>query len=271
MIREAKVCGLVFAGKVYPKGVTTNSHNGVSDFEKLIPVFKEMEKVGMVLSIHGQKPESFILHRECNFLPTLGMIVRACPNLRIVLEHISTKEAVRAVLQYSENVAATITPHHLLYTLHDILCWVEKDGEKQREGLNPHHYCQPVLQHPDDRLELVMAATSGNPKFFLGSDSAPHSKEKKESGCGCAGVFNAPVIMPVLAKLFSNHTFPSGTGMATRVALENFTSTFGAQFYNLPLNKGEITLVRKPWKVAHSYHCVVPLCAGEELEWQVEP
>jgi dihydroorotase len=147
------------------------------------------------------------------------------------------------------------------------LCWVAKDGQNEREGLNPHHYCQPLLQTPEDRDALVSAATSGNPKFFLGSDTAPHEKERKESECGCAGVFNAPVIMPVLAKIFFDKYDDQDFAVK---ALEQFTSVLGAQFYGFTLNESTITVQRKPWIVKRSYHCIVPLCAGKELEWQVQ-
>ena len=263
IVREVRDGGISVAGKVYPRGVTTQSHNGVTNFRALYPVFAEMEKVGLVLSLHGQKGDAFILDRERAFLETLRELAADFPGLRIVLEHISTGNAVEAVAALPENVAATITAHHLLLTLHDVLSWVGEDGS---EGLCPHHYCQPILQGPDDRRALVEAASSGNPKFFFGSDSAPHLRERKESACGCAGVFSAPVILPVLADCFG-----AGTRADEEVAraLQPFLSEFGARFYGLPLNEGEVTLVEEDWTVPETCGGVVPFLAGRRLSWKV--
>lgn len=247
----------VVAGKVYPKGVTTNSHNGVSDFGKLFPVFEAMEEARMLLLIHGQKPDAFCLDREAAFLDTLIMLAYKFPKLRIVMEHLSTKAAVKTVRDLPENVAGTITAHHLQLTLHDLLSY----DNGQREGLNPHHYCQPIVQRPEDRDMLIQAAISGNPKFFFGSDTAPHLKGMKECDCGCAGVFTAPVILPVLAEVFE------ARGALDK--LEDFVSVFGAQFYRLDLNKGTVTLQKQSWTVPLEIGGIVPYHAGKTLPWSV--
>lgn len=263
IVREARDRGSVVAGKVYPRGVTTRSQNGVTEFRALYPVFGEMEKVGLVLSLHGQLSDAFILDRERVFLATLRELAGAFPELRIVLEHISTRDAVETVRELPGNVAATITAHHLMLTLHDVLSWVGEDGG---EGLCPHHYCQPILQGPDDRHALVEAARSGDPKFFFGSDTAPHLQERKESACGCAGIFSAPVLLPVLAECFGAGKKP---GEDVARALQPFVSEFGARFYRLPLNEGEVTLLAEDWKVPETCGGIVPFCAGKTLSWRL--
>lgn len=270
IIREAARSGIVLAGKIYTKGVTSNSHNGVTDFEPLYPVFETMEAEDMVLSIHGQWPSSFILDRERDFLNNVfGKLVSQFPNLRIVLEHISTKEAVDVVRDMPPTVAATITAHHLLLTLHNVLCHPSDDG--LREGLCPHHYCQPIPQRPEDRAAIQGAATSGNPKFFFGSDTAPWERNQKEAACGCAGVFSAPVAMQVLTEFFMSFAFsPPVIDQHRADLLEAFASEFGARFYKLPLDCDKVNLVRQPWKVPDSYNGIVPFRAGQTLEWQFE-
>ncbi len=257
MITDACAYGVI-AGKVYPKGVTTNSGNGVTDFKRLYPVFAEMERCGMVLSLHGQRPNVFCLDREKEFLATLHVLAKDFPKLRIVLEHISTKESVASVRVLPKTVSATITAHHLLLNLQDVLSWKSDDG---REGMNPHHYCQPILQRPEDQAELVWAATSGNPKFFFGSDTAPHMREQKETACGCAGVFSAPVLLPVLVKLFKRNN--------ALEMIESFVSYSGASFYGLPPNEGSITLKKEAWTVPANYGGIVPFMAGQRLNWKV--
>lgn len=260
MIRDAKDVGAI-AGKVYPKGVTTNSANGVSDWKKLYPVFAAMQEADMVLSLHGQVPDAFILDREKQFLSVLTDLSETFPNLRIVMEHISTRASVRAVEELP-NVAATITAHHLLYTLQDVLASSGRDGGV---GLNPHLYCQPILQRPEDRqalLDAVMVCGPNNPKFFLGSDSAPHVRERKESSCGCAGVFSAPVLLPVLVRLFDQ--------LGKLPKLGRFISVFGANFYHLPLNSGHLTLRKEEWTVPEVCCGIVPMKAGHKLEWKIE-
>jgi dihydroorotase len=175
----------------------------------------------------------------------------------------STAEAVETVGTLPGNVAGTITAHHLILTLHDVLSWVGEDGA---EGLCPHHYCQPIPQRPEDRRALLDAARSGNPKFFFGSDTAPHVRERKESACGCAGVFSAPVLLPVLVEAFG-----AGEKCSDEVAraLEPFVAEFGARFYGLPLNSGTVTLTRDEWIVPSSCAGIVPFLAGRKLAWKV--
>ncbi len=258
-IRDGQDFGVI-AGKLYPEGVTTNSEDGVRNVKDLYLVFAEMERVGMVLSIHGEKPTAFVLDREKEFLPDVQEIVRTFPKLKVVLEHITTVEAVEFVESAREGVAATITIHHLLITLHDLLCF-KRGGN---EFLNPHLYCKPIAKYPRDREALVGAALSSNPKFFFGSDSAPHPRGNKESGCGCAGVFTAPVALPLLVKFFIKYQ--------AFEKLEPFTSEFGARFYGLRvLNLGTITLEKKEWLVPgeHAFGGVVPFMSGEKIAWQI--
>jgi dihydroorotase len=246
------VVGLVIAGKLYPDGVTTNSQGGVTDFRALYPVFSAMEKNGIVLSLHGEKPGEFCLDREAKFLTTLFQIVKDFPNLKIVLEHVSTKSAVEAVEQLPDTVAATITLHHLELTLDDIV----------GSFLQPHHFCKPIPKRYEDRDALLRAAFSGNSKFFFGSDSAPHLRERKECSEGCAGVFSAPVIIPSLIVLFEQHQHLD--------KLENFISVYGAQFYGLELNKGFLELVQEEWTVPSDCSGIVPYKAGKSLPWKVQ-
>ena len=246
------------AGKLYPAGVTTNSANGVSDIEALYPVFAEMEKRGKVLCLHGETPGIHCLDREAHFLTTLANLAGDFPGLRIVLEHLSTAAAVRAVESLPETVAATITAHHLTLTLDDVV----------GDLLQPHHFCKPIPKRPEDRLALIEAATGGNPKFFFGSDSAPHPKGAKERAGGCAGVFSAPVALPTLAEVFE------GRGRLDR--LEGFVSKHGARFYGLlerpygMKERGTITLRKEPWTVPDRIDKrFVPFRAGQTLGWKV--
>lgn len=218
----------VIAGKIYPRGMTTNSENGVLDYEKLTPIYEAMESCGMVLSLHGESPDPmvFCLDREAAFLDTLRWIAERFPGLRIVLEHVTTERAVRTIEALPGNVAATITVHHLFLTLDDVA------GGK----LKPHYFCKPLAKRPSDRDAVVYAALSGNPKFFLGTDSAPHPRESKECAACSAGIFTAPVAMPMLAEFFEQH------GQLDK--LEWFTSVFGAQFYDLQQNQGGLRLER---------------------------
>jgi dihydroorotase len=225
IIEEAKSAGIV-AGKVYPEGVTTNSDDGARSVDDLFPVFEAMEKHGMVLSLHGEDPDAFCLDREVAFLPTLRRIAAIFPRLKIVLEHITTQAAVTEITALPDTVAATITVHHLLLTLDDVV---------GRE-IDPHHFCKPLAKRPSDRDSLRAAALSGSPKFFLGTDSAPHALDKKEGASGCAGVFSAPTAIPLLAEFFEE------AGCLHR--LEAFTSEFGARFYDLPLNEGVMRLTK---------------------------
>lgn len=254
MVVEAKHAGAV-AGKVYPLGVTTNSDEGLRDFggAGILETFHAMQDNGMLLLIHGELDceRTLVTKREEVFLPTLLNLAGKLPDLRIVLEHISTKVAVDRVMQLSKNVAATITAHHLCLTLNDVIGY----------GIQPHHGCMPMPKDFDDRDALVGAAISGNPKFFLGSDTAPHPRDKKECAKGACGVYTAPVLPQVLAGVFEN------AGSLYR--LEDFTSRFGAEFYGLPLNNGTIVLAKTEWMVPEQIGSVVPFRAGTKLQWQL--
>ena len=256
IVREAAKVGVV-AGKLYPAGVTTHSDDGVQvderGIEMLRPVFEAMQDVDMVLCLHGEMPGVFCLDREGSFLGTLRAIAVAFPRLRIVLEHVTTAAAVAMVLLLPPTVAATVTAHHLVLTLDDVV------GDR----LRPHHFCKPIAKYESDRLALVAAVTSGSPKFFLGTDSAPHARETKECDGGCAGVYTAPVAMEVLAEVFEQQ------GALDR--LEGFTSRFGARFYGLPLNEGYIELVKEPVDVPKELPGgLVPFRAGTKLSWLIQ-
>jgi len=254
MIIKAQNSGAI-AGKVYPLGATTNSDEGLRDFFSpgILETFRAMQDNGMLLLLHGELDLKRVLvtKREEVFLPTLIRLATKFPNLKIVFEHISTQNAVNLVAELGNNVAATITAHHLCLTLNDVIGY----------GLQPHHGCMPIPKDFDDRDALITAATSGNPKFFLGSDTAPHPKEKKECAKGSCGVYTAPVLPEVLTEVFEQ------AGKLGQ--LEDFTSRFGAEFYGLPLNQGEITLVKKEWEVPPQYGSVVPFRAGKKLQWQL--
>jgi dihydroorotase len=256
---EARASGFVHAVKYYPAGATTNSDSGVTSLDRVYPVLAAMEKHGVVLSLHGEvtAPEVDIFDRERVFVETmLQRIVRDFPGLRVVLEHITTREAAAFVQGQARNVAATITPQHLLYSRNALFAG---------NFLRPHNYCLPILKRETHRLALVAAATSGDPRFFLGTDSAPHARHLKENACGCAGCYSAPVALPLYAEAFED------AGALDR--LEGFASRFGADFYGLPPHADTVTLVREPWTVPseHPYGdvTVVPLRAGEVLRWRV--
>jgi dihydroorotase len=252
--------GVVLAAKLYPHGVTTNSQYGVQSLAGLGSVFAAMQEHGIVLCIHGEvsSTEVDIFDREKDFVQTfLPGLVSRFPRLKVVLEHITTIEATEFVLSCGENVAATITPHHLLFNRSDLF----------KGGVRPHLFCLPILKRERHRLRLVEAATSGSPKFFLGSDSAPHAVDKKESSCGCAGVFSSHAALSLYAEAFDS------VGRLDR--LEDFCSTFGCRFYGLPKNTERVTLVNDPWLVPMTYAFgdgnVCPLRAGELVLWkQVE-
>ncbi len=239
------------AGKLYPDGVTTNSQGGVTDFKALYPVYEAMQEAGLVLCLHGEMPGIFSLDRESRFLTVLRDIAKNFSKLCIVLEHATTADAVACVKELSANVACTLTVHHLYLTLDDII------GDR----LDPHAFCKPVAKRPEDRDALVAAALSGNSKFFLGSDSAPHSVANKECACGAAGVYTAPVLLPALCQLFEKH--------GKIELLQDFISGFAAKFYGLEDNNETITLVQKSWTVPDVYDQVKPFMAGQTLRWQV--
>lgn len=222
--------GLVFAAKLYPAGATTNSESGVKNIKNIMPVLETMSKIGMPLLIHGEitDKEVDIFDREKMFIDTiLEFLCTELPNLRITLEHITTKDAVLYVKEGNKNLVASITPHHLALNRNAIFVG----------GIRPHNYCLPILKREDHRKELVKVATNGNSKFFLGTDTAPHFKKDKESECGCAGVFNATYAISILAQIFDQHNSISN--------LENFVSLNGSKHYQLAPNKGKISLIKR--------------------------
>lgn len=254
MVIDAHKAGAI-AGKVYPLGVTTNSEEGLRSFQSknITETFYAMQDIGMLLLIHGEldQERTLVTKREEVFLPTLFMLAEKFLSLKIVLEHVSTRKAVGDVLQLGKNIAATITAHHLCLTLNDVVGY----------GIQPHNGCMPMPKDFDDRDALIAAAISGNAKFFLGSDTAPHLREKKECAKGACGVYTAPVLPEVLAEVFEQ--------AKSLDHLENFTSRFGAEFYGLPLNKGNISLVKKEWTVPKEINGIVPFRADTKLQWQL--
>jgi dihydroorotase len=257
-IKRAKASGFVHAVKYYPAGATTNSDSGVTDIRKCDAVFEAMQDAGLPLLLHGEVTDSEIdiFDREKIFIERhLIPLTLRFPKLRIVFEHITTANAVKFVLAASDNVAATITAHHLLFNRNEIF----------KGGIRPHYYCLPVLKREEHRLALLKAATSGNKKFFLGTDSAPHAKNTKEASCGCAGCYTALHAMELYAVAFESANALD--------KLEGFASFFGADFYGLPRNKVTITLEKSSWQVPEelpfSGSAIVPLRAGEMLDWRV--
>ncbi len=257
-IARAKFSGRVHGVKLYPAGATTNSDAGVTRLSRCFQTLEKMEQLGLPLLIHGEvtDPMVDVFDREKAFVDeVLGPIVERFSNLKIVLEHVTTRDAVQYVEVTGSNVAATITPHHLLLNRNALFLG----------GIRPHHFCLPVLKREAHREALVAAATSGNPKFFLGTDSAPHSRASKEAACGCAGVYNAHAAIELYATAFEE------AGALDK--LEGFASHFGADFYGLPRNQDTITLIRKEWTVPKTLRFageeLVPLRAGETIPWQL--
>ncbi|AZZ97330.1 dihydroorotase [Pseudoalteromonas sp. R3] len=257
-IRAAKASGHIVAAKLYPAGATTNSDSGVTDVENIYPILEVMQEVGMLLLVHGEVTDSSIdiFDREKVFIDTkLKKVVDAFPKLKIVLEHITTEDAVEFVESAPDNVAATITAHHLLYNRNHMLAG----------GIRPHYYCLPILKRNTHQQALLRAATSGSKKFFLGTDSAPHAKDKKEAACGCAGAYTAHAAIELYAEAFEE------AGALDK--LEGFASHFGPDFYGLPRNADTITLEKNSWQVPESYPLgatqVVPIKAGASVDWQV--
>ncbi len=248
------------AAKLYPAGVTTNSDSAVNSIETLYPLFEEMAQQGMLLLIHGEvnDPDIDIFDRESVFIDRhLQPIVKAFPELKIVFEHVSTSEAVDFVNGASENVAATITPQHLLLNRNDLLVG----------GLKPHNYCLPILKRSSHQVALQKAITTGSKKFFLGTDSAPHEQNQKESACGCAGCYTAPVAIELYAQVFES--------LDALDKLEGFASHHGADFYGLPRNTDKITLAKKTWTVPEKIplnggKILIPFFAGQSLSWQLQ-
>ncbi|MDD2918650.1 dihydroorotase [Rhodoferax sp.] len=256
-IARAKGVGIV-AVKLYPAGATTNSDAGVTDLHKTYPTLEAMQRVGMPLLVHGEvtAPEIDLFDREAVFIDTqLIPLRRDFPELKIVFEHITTREAAQYVAEADRFTAATLTAHHLLYNRNAIFTG----------GIRPHYYCLPVLKRESHRQALLVAATSGNPKFFLGTDSAPHPVHLKEHASGCAGCYTAYTAMELYAQAFD--------GMGALDKLEGFASFFGADFYGLPRNASTLTLKREAWTVPERFAFgeaeLKPLGAGEVLTWKV--
>ncbi|QIK38220.1 dihydroorotase [Caldichromatium japonicum] len=255
-IERAKASGAVFACKLYPAGATTHADQGVTDIWRLQPVFEAMRAVEMPLLIHGEvvDPQVDIFDRESAFIEqVLRPLIKRVPGLKIVLEHVTTAEAVNAVRSGPETLAATITAHHLLYNRNAMLAG----------GIRPHFYCLPVLKRERHRLVLIEAVTSGDPRFFLGTDSAPHSRRAKEMACGCAGIFTAHAALELYAEVFEQ------AGALDR--LEGFASRHGPDFYGLPRNLGRVCLRKEPWTVPSIYEFgddrLIPLRANETIAW----
>jgi dihydroorotase len=258
-IERAKFEGFVVAAKLYPAGATTNSDAGLTDLKRALPVFEALAGCGLPLLVHGEvtDPAVDVFDREAVFIERhLRPLLDEVPDLKVVLEHITTKQGVEFVKQGPPTLAATITAHHLLLNR----------GAMFQGGLNPHFYCLPVLKREEHRLALLEAATGGSPKFFLGTDSAPHVRATKETACGCAGIFSAPAAIELYATAFEQ------AGALDR--LEGFAGRHGPIFYDLPFNRGTLTLVRRPNPVpavvaAGEAGDLVPLGAGTTLDWSV--
>ncbi len=258
-IARAKASGLIHGIKLYPAGATTNSDSGVTSLDKCADALAAMEKLGMPLLVHAEVTDSDIdvFDRELVFIERhMIPLLKKYPGLKVVFEHITTKDAADFVALASANVAATITAHHLLMNRNDMF----------RGGIQPHHYCLPVLKRETHRVALVKAATSGSPKFFLGTDSAPHAKHTKEAACGCAGMYTARTAMELYAEAFENANALD--------KLEAFASFNGADFYGLPRNTEQVTLVKESWKVPGSLpydgDVLVPLRADQMVHWKFE-
>lgn len=245
----------ILSAKLYPKGATTNSQQGVADFKQLYPHLSILEETDTVLQIHGEDTNVDIFDREKAFIENfLIPITKNFPRLRIVLEHISTKAACEFVTNAADNIAATITPQHLLFNRNHLLA----------SGIKPHLYCLPILKREEDQRALLKTVFSANKKFFAGTDSAPHSKHQKESACGCAGVYSAPYAVSLYAEAFAQDDINK---------LNNFMGKFGAEFYHLTPNTQQIELIKKNLQIPASLPFgdteVIPLAAGQILQWSV--
>jgi dihydroorotase len=254
-ILKAKASGFVHAVKYYPAGATTNSDSGVTDIRRVDAALEAMQEAGMPLLLHGEEtdPGVDVFDREAVFIERiLAPLLRRLPRLRVVLEHITTRQAAEFVAAAPDNVGATITVHHLLYNRNVMF----------QGGIRPHYYCLPVLKRETHREALVAAATSGNPKFFLGTDSAPHVTSAKEAACGCAGIYTAHAAIELYAEVFET------AGALDR--LESFSSHFGPDFYGLPRNTDTITLVKETHTVPGRHDGgITPLRANEQLSWRL--
>ena len=257
-IARARLSGRVFGVKLSPAGATTHSDEGVSRLSRCFHALEKMEELGVPLLVHGETtdPAIDVFDREQVFIEeVLGPAVERFPRLKVVLEHVTTRDAVQYVEVTGPNIAATITAHHLLLNRNALFLG----------GIRPHHYCLPVLKREEHREALVEAATSGNPKFFLGTDSAPHARNAKEAACGCAGIYTAHAALELYAIAFDE--------AGALAKLEGFASVHGAQFYGLPVNRGSVTLARGEWRVpetlAFGGEDLVPFRAGEALPWKL--
>jgi len=255
-LKKIKASSKIIGIKLYPKGATTNSNDGIDSFESGYKIFEMMEELDIPLLIHGEVNDKSvdIFDRERIFIEKhLSKVHKEFPNLKIVLEHISTKDSTEFVKDSSKKIAATITPQHLLYNRNELFSG----------GLRPHAFCLPVLKREEHRVAVLNAAISGNPKFFLGTDSAPHKRAEKESSCGCAGIYSALNAMEIYAEIFDQNNAIE--------KLENFCSKFGADFYKLNQNKEKLKLTRSKNKVPTVIKIdnddVVPLMAGQEIGW----
>jgi len=256
-IRDAAASGIVYAAKLYPAGATTNSDAGVTSIDAIYPALQAMQDCDIVLAVHGEVTEDSvdIFDREARFIDTvLQRIATDFPALRIVFEHITTAQAVDFVRSSGDNIAATITAHHLLYSRNDMLVG----------GIRPHYYCLPILKRQRHQRALLEAASSGERKFFLGSDSAPHPQHSKESACGCAGIYTAHAALELYAEAFES--------ISALDKLEGFASFYGADFYRLPRNRNTVTLEKTTWRVAEQLEMgeqqLIPLRAGQTLSWR---
>lgn len=260
-IQDAYDSGIVKAVKLYPAGATTNSADGVTNINHCTDVFAKMETLGLPLLVHGEVTHAHvdIFDREKKFIDDVLLgLIHKFPKLKVVFEHITTSDAADFVISQGKNIAATITPQHLLFNRNHLLVG----------GIKPHFYCLPVLKRQSHQEVLLDVATSGNPKFFIGTDSAPHATHTKENACGCAGCYTSPIALALYATAFDS------VGKLDK--LEGFTSIHGAKFYGLPVNSDKVTLVREPWQVPDNYpyldgQTLTPLQAGQTLEWKVMP
>ena len=257
-IKKASESGFVHAVKYYPAGATTNSDSGVTDLNKCSQVFEVMQNLGMPLLMHGEVTDGDVdvFDREKVFIDrNMKPLLARFPELKVVFEHITTRDAAQFVTAAPANVAATITPHHLLMNRNAMFAG----------GMRPHHYCLPILKREEHRQALVEAAISGSPKFFLGTDSAPHPKSAKESACGCAGMYSAHAAIELYAEVFDAEN--------ALAKLEAFASFYGADFYGLPRNHDHITLVKESWQVPAEMEfgddVLVPLRAGQSVQWRM--
>jgi dihydroorotase len=257
-VDRAKASGKVYGFKLYPAGATTHSDAGVTDIRKVDAVLARMAELAVILQVHGEvtDPAVDVFDREARFIGSvLAPVIDRFPGLRVVFEHITTREAAGFVRQARPGVAATITPQHLLMNRNALFTG----------GIRPHHYCLPVLKTEPDRRALLEAVASGDPRFFLGTDSAPHARHTKEAACGCAGIFSAHAAIELYAEAFE--------AIGSLGKLQGFASEHGAAFYGLPYNEDTITLTKESWDVPATYRFgseeLVPLRAGERMPWRV--